>query len=84
MAATLNTTNVPLIGIQDAEEHAQRRRAWNRGLAPAALKGYDHIMSHRVHQLVDVLEQQEGAVVLGKWINYFAYVWFRFRCPVGL
>ncbi|PIL28313.1 cytochrome P450 [Ganoderma sinense ZZ0214-1] len=50
-----------------------RRRAWNRGLAPSALKGYDHIMSNRVHQLVEVLGQQEGAVVLGKWINYFAY-----------
>ncbi|KAM5536556.1 hypothetical protein V8D89_009833 [Ganoderma adspersum] len=73
MGATLSETDVPMIGIQDAEEHAQRRRPWIRGLAPAALKGYDHIMSNRVHQLVDVLERQEGAVVLGKWVNYFAY-----------
>ncbi|KAI1786948.1 high nitrogen upregulated cytochrome P450 monooxygenase 2 [Ganoderma leucocontextum] len=71
--ATLSETNVPFIGIQNAEEHAQRRRAWNRGLAPAALRDYDHTTSNRVHQLVDVLERQEGAVVLGKWINYFAY-----------
>ena len=82
MGATLSTANVSFIGIQNAEEHAQRRRAWNRGLAPAALKGYDHIMSNRVHQLVDVLGQQEGPVVLGKWINYFAYVCFRYS--VGL
>ncbi|KAM5536552.1 hypothetical protein V8D89_009829 [Ganoderma adspersum] len=70
---TLNETTVTLIGIQDAEEHAERRRPWIRGLAPAALKGYDHIMSNRIHQLVDVLERQEGVIVLGKWINYFAY-----------
>ncbi|PIL28304.1 cytochrome P450 [Ganoderma sinense ZZ0214-1] len=71
---TLSDSTVPLIGIQDATEHARRRRPWNRGLAPSALKDYDHIMSHRVHQLVDVLGQQEGAVVLGKWISYFAYM----------
>ena len=74
MGATLSETDVPMIGIQDAGEHAQRRRPWIRGLATAALKGYDHIMSHRVHQLVDVLERQDGVVVLGKWVNYFAYV----------
>ncbi|PIL28306.1 cytochrome P450 [Ganoderma sinense ZZ0214-1] len=61
----------PILGVSGLPKGASR--AWNRGLAPAALKGYDHIMSNRVHQLVDVLGQQEGVVVLGKWINYFAY-----------
>ncbi|PIL28305.1 cytochrome P450 [Ganoderma sinense ZZ0214-1] len=62
----------PILGVSGLPKGASR--AWNRGLAPAALKGYDHIMSNRVHQLVDVLGQQDGVVVLGKWINYFAYV----------
>ncbi|PIL26841.1 cytochrome P450 [Ganoderma sinense ZZ0214-1] len=66
-------THVPFIGIQDVEEHSRRRRPWTRGLGPAALKGYEHIMSRRVHQLVDVLEQQQGPVALEKWIQYFTY-----------
>ena len=32
---------VPMVGIQDVDEHLRRRRAWNRGLGPAALKEYD-------------------------------------------
>ncbi|PIL22998.1 cytochrome P450 [Ganoderma sinense ZZ0214-1] len=70
--AALTEANVPFIGIQDVEEHARRRRAWNRGLGPAALKGYEHAMFSRVQQLVDLLEGQKGPLLLGKWIKYFA------------
>ena len=72
--ASLSETEISFISIQEADEHARRRRPWARGLAPAALKGYDHIMATRVHQLVDVLGRQGGAVELGKWLNYFACV----------
>lgn len=70
--AALTEANVPFIGIQNVEEHIRRRRPWNRGLGPAALKGYGHILSSRVQQLVNTLEQQQGPVLLGRWIKYFA------------
>nr|VWO94473.1 Cytochrome P450 monooxygenase AKT7 (EC (AK-toxin biosynthesis protein 7) [Ganoderma boninense] len=73
MGATMTDGDVPFIGIQDVEEHLRRRRAWTRGLGPAALKGYEHIMSKGVHQLVYALEQQQGLVALEKWIQYFTY-----------
>ena len=38
-------------------------------------------MSNRVHQLGDVLEQQEGVVVLGKRVSYFAYVCLSYSAP---
>nr|VWP01392.1 Type III effector protein gala6 [Ganoderma boninense] len=69
----MSETAIAFIGIQDVDEHARRRRPWTRGLAPTALKGYGHVMAHRVPQLIDVLARQEGAVVLSRWISYFAY-----------
>ncbi|PIL27952.1 hypothetical protein GSI_15693 [Ganoderma sinense ZZ0214-1] len=73
LGATMTEADVPFIGIQNVEEHTRRRCAWTRGLGPAALKGYEHIMSRRVHQLVAVLEQQQGPVALERWIQYFTY-----------
>ena len=70
----LSEANVHLAGIQDVDEHLRRRRAWNRGLAPTALKGYEQVAATRILQLVDTLEKQKGAVVLGDWFNYLAYV----------
>ena len=68
----MTEADVPFIGIQDVEEHARRRRAWNRGLGPAALKSYEDVMFGRVRQLLNLLEGQRGPVFLGRWIKYFA------------
>ena len=73
-ATSLSEANVHLVGIQDVNEHAYRRRAWSRGLAPAALKDYEHIAATRVLQLVNALGRQKGVVILGHWFNYFGYV----------
>ena len=64
--------DVPFIGIQDVEEHAQRRRAWNRGLGLAALKSYEDVMFGRVRQLLNLLEGQKGPLFLSRWIKHFA------------
>ena len=74
IGATMRVDDVPFIGIQDVEEHARRRRAWTRGLGPAALNGYEHIMARRVHQLVNTLEQQHSPVALEKWFQHFTCV----------
>ncbi|KAI0687111.1 high nitrogen upregulated cytochrome P450 monooxygenase 2 [Cerioporus squamosus] len=73
IGAMLTETNVPMVGIMDTEEHLCRRRAWNRGLGPVALKEYEHLIDRRARQLVDRLGEQDGEVNIGKWLNYFSY-----------
>ena len=72
IGVSLSQTKVPMTGIRDPEEHQRRRRPWNRGLAPAALREYDHLIAARVQQLVRRLEEQDGEVILGKWFYYFS------------
>ncbi|KAI0682151.1 high nitrogen upregulated cytochrome P450 monooxygenase 2 [Cerioporus squamosus] len=73
IGAMLTETNIPMVGIMDVDEHLRRRRAWNRGLGPAALKEYEHLIVRRARQLVDRLGEQDGEVNIGKWLNYFSY-----------
>ncbi|KAI0808389.1 high nitrogen upregulated cytochrome P450 monooxygenase 2 [Fomes fomentarius] len=73
VGAMLTETNVPMVGISDTEEHLRRRRAWNRGLGPSALKEFQHLIIKRARQLVDRLAEQNGVVDMGKWFNYFSY-----------
>ncbi|PIL25572.1 cytochrome P450 [Ganoderma sinense ZZ0214-1] len=69
----LRDHNLPVVGIRDIDEHLHRRRAWNRGLGPAALREYEHVLARRAQLLVRRLEEQEGEVNLGQWVNHFAY-----------
>ncbi len=69
----LTETNVPMVGIGDTEEHIRRRRAWNRGLGPSALKEFQHLIIRRARQLVDRLAEQNAVVDMGKWFNYFRW-----------
>lgn len=64
---------VPMIGIQNIEEHLHRRRAWAKGLGPAALKEHEHLIVKRTRQLVGRLGEQKGEVVLGQWFNSWRY-----------
>ena len=66
--------NVPMVGLQDLEEHGRRRRPWTRGLGAAALREYEHLTARRVRQLADTLEEQ-GETSLEKWFDYFAWVY---------
>ncbi|KAJ7595196.1 cytochrome P450 [Mycena floridula] len=64
---------VSLIGIADHQEHAQRRRAWDNGLNPSAIKNYKEALDERTSQLVSHLEKREGTVVdLGMWLSLFS------------
>ena len=80
----LRDHNLPLVAIRDTDEHLRRRRAWTRGLGPAALKEFEHLIVRRARQLVDRLGEQEGAVSMGKWVNYFRCVCGLHRVGVGL
>ncbi len=63
-----------MIGLVDVDEHLRRRRPWNRAFGSAAVKEYEPLIARRTRQLLDALSQQEGAVELGKWLNYFSRV----------
>nr|VWO97610.1 Exopolygalacturonase (ExoPG) (EC (Galacturan 1,4-alpha-galacturonidase) (Poly(1,4-alpha-D-galacturonide)galacturonohydrolase) [Ganoderma boninense] len=69
----LSDRNLAMIALQDTELHIQRRRAWNRGLSPAALKGYEDQIARRAGQLVAKIEEHKGEVLLDHWFGYFTY-----------
>ncbi|KAI0265912.1 high nitrogen upregulated cytochrome P450 monooxygenase 2 [Gloeopeniophorella convolvens] len=72
-----------LVVLRDAAEHARARKSWDRAFSSKALKEYDVLVSHRVRQLVDHLEdmikQQSGitgklsrVIDVSSWITFFA------------
>jgi len=61
----------PLIGIRDGAEHAKRRRTWNLGFNPAAMRQYEPAVRERVLQLLEAILQR-GRVDLGETFGYFA------------
>ena len=61
----------PLIGIRDSAEHAKRRRTWNRGFNPTAIKQYEPAVYERVLQLLEAIVQR-GRVDLSESFGYFA------------
>ncbi|KIJ45954.1 hypothetical protein M422DRAFT_778700 [Sphaerobolus stellatus SS14] len=63
-----------VIGIIDPEEHAQRRKIWDRGLNISAVHGYTDALSKQVHQLLEVLEIREGIPFdLSGWLSCLSF-----------
>ncbi|KAJ6577437.1 cytochrome P450 [Mycena capillaripes] len=66
----------PLLALRDPEEHARRRRAWNRAFSTPALKDYEVLIDARISQLVDILTTKiasENSVDLSKWLGWLTY-----------
>ena len=55
------TDSRSIVTETDMPRHAERRKIWNRGFTPTALKGYDEVIFKRSTQLVERLGQQTGA-----------------------
>ncbi|KAI0711780.1 high nitrogen upregulated cytochrome P450 monooxygenase 2 [Cerioporus squamosus] len=68
----LSAQNLPMVGIQDIDEHLARRRAWNRGLSPTALKDYEPAIAAQTRQLLQALDSQDGCVIFGDWFKSFS------------
>ena len=64
-----------LISIVDKQEHARRRRPWNRGFSTSALKGYESLVIKRTLQFVGVLSSKnlKEAIDLTTWIEFLGY-----------
>lgn len=63
LGMTLTHDGLPMVGIQDVDEHLRRRRSWNRGLNSAALKEYEPLMAGRVAELARLLPTLQDKVI---------------------
>ncbi|KAI1783878.1 high nitrogen upregulated cytochrome P450 monooxygenase 2 [Ganoderma leucocontextum] len=63
LGMTLTHDGLPMVGIQDVDEHLRRRRSWNRGLNSAALKEYEPLMAGRVAELAKLLSTLQEKVI---------------------
>ncbi|KAI1789718.1 high nitrogen upregulated cytochrome P450 monooxygenase 2 [Ganoderma leucocontextum] len=73
IGSLLSAKNVPLVGIQDVDEHMERRRPWARGLSTSASKAYQPLLVKRTQQLVNRLEEQPRELRLEQWFDWFSY-----------
>ncbi|EJD01469.1 cytochrome P450 [Fomitiporia mediterranea MF3/22] len=70
-----------LIAIRDPQEHARRRKTWNRAFSTTSVKGYEQILIRRALQLVGELEKraqvkggpQKSSVDLAEWMRFFTF-----------
>lgn len=75
-------TPANLISTRDLQDHAQKRKAWDRAFSTAGVKGFEPILTRRVVQLADELKKRSCAekggsaasVNLAEWLGYFASV----------
>ncbi|CAK5273503.1 unnamed protein product [Mycena citricolor] len=64
----------PIFRLRNPEEHARRRRSWNRAFSSPMLKEYETMVETRVAQMVDLISSKKGEVLdLSKWLGWFAY-----------
>ncbi|PIL25991.1 cytochrome P450 [Ganoderma sinense ZZ0214-1] len=73
IGSLLSATNIPMVGIQDVDEHMRRRRPWARGLSTSASKAYQPLIAKRARQLVNRLEGQSREVNLEQWFDRLSY-----------
>ncbi|KAF8519619.1 cytochrome P450 [Hysterangium stoloniferum] len=67
-------TTGSLIELMDPQEHAERKRIWEKSMNTSAVQGYSDALAARIIQLTDALEKRQGAVVdLGSWLSCFSF-----------
>lgn len=57
--------------ILQGEGHTRRRRLWNRGLTPEALREYEALIAKRASQVVSRIQENKGSIDLASLVNYF-------------
>ncbi|KAI0301723.1 cytochrome P450 [Multifurca ochricompacta] len=78
---TLGSPPPSLIASRDAADHARKRKPWNRAFTSAALKEYEVVITRRLRQLVECIDnsikesakEKRGSLVnICAWFEYFA------------
>lgn len=72
LGRTLHAPIPPLTGVRSGPEHAKRRRTWNRGFNPAAMKEYEPMVHKRVVGLLEEVSRR-GQVDLCEMFGYFTF-----------
>ncbi|KAK4466832.1 Tryprostatin B 6-hydroxylase [Cladorrhinum samala] len=73
---TLLEPRTPLFMARDKQEHARRRKVWDRGFTTKALLGYDPRITKAINQMLAVVrEHSEQAKPLNmtQWFDYFVF-----------
>lgn len=65
-----DVTNPSLLATPDQQEHARRRKLWNRAFTTSALKEYEEFISKRASELIDYLTSNQ-TVDLNVWFGRF-------------
>ncbi|KAL5498826.1 hypothetical protein ACEPAH_2181 [Sanghuangporus vaninii] len=76
-ARTPHSSAPTLIAIRSTQEHARRRKRWNRAFNSSAVKEYEQVVQKRALQLISELEKRSvkngvHSVSLAEWISFFA------------
>ncbi len=71
--ATESRTLTPTILNLSGDEHANRRRVWNRGFSTESLREYEDIIARRVEQLIEKIGAIDGPVDLSSWLSFFQF-----------
>jgi cytochrome P450 len=70
--------------VLSGEQHANRRRLWNRGMGSESLQDYDLIIQKRGEQLVERLEGLCGSVIdMSAWFAYYTFDFMGDMCFGG-
>lgn len=55
------------------DEHANRRRVWNRGFSTESLREYEDMIARRAELLIEKIGAIDGPVDLSTWLSYFQF-----------
>ncbi|KLO18216.1 high nitrogen upregulated cytochrome P450 monooxygenase 1 [Schizopora paradoxa] len=61
------------LNVLPPEEHAKRRRLWNRGMNSESLTEYEIMITRRATQLMERLSKDDGPINIIKWLDYFSF-----------
>ncbi|KLO05397.1 cytochrome P450 [Schizopora paradoxa] len=61
------------LNVLPPEEHAKRRRLWNRGMSSESLAEYEGMIARRATQLMDKISKENGPINMIKWLDYFSF-----------
>ncbi|KAK4222043.1 Tryprostatin B 6-hydroxylase [Podospora fimiseda] len=73
---TLLEPRTPLFMVRDKQEHARRRKIWDRGFTTKALQGYDPRITKAINQMLSVVGQhseQQKPLNVTEWFDFFVF-----------
>ncbi|KAJ6133260.1 hypothetical protein N7471_008475 [Penicillium samsonianum] len=71
---TLLDPRVCLSFTRDKQEHARRRKVWDRGFSTKAIRAYEPVVAGYAQQLVEVVERDLASPIdMTRWFSYYAF-----------